>query len=39
MQRQRKAAAIEMALMDAKSVLFETSAVGSCQQQLLADIK
>jgi len=36
MQRQRKAAAIELALMDAKTVLFETSAVGMRQQQLLS---
>lgn len=33
-QRQRKAAAIELALMDADVVLFETSAVGKRQQAL-----
>ncbi|WP_299871126.1 TIGR02270 family protein [uncultured Cocleimonas sp.] len=35
MQRQRKAAAMELALMTADGVLFETSAIGSRQQQLL----
>lgn len=34
-QRQRKAAALEMALMADDNVLFETSAVGQRQQQLL----
>ena len=34
-QRQRQSAAIELALMDADAVLFETSAVGRRQQQLL----
>ena len=33
-QRQRKAAALELALMDANAVLFETSAVGKRQQHL-----
>ena len=39
MQRQRKAAATELALMDADAVLFESSAVGARQQQLLSNIK
>ena len=39
MQRQRKAAATELALMDDKTVLFESSAVGARQQQLLRNFK
>ena len=34
-QRQRKAAALELALMDANTVLFETSAMGKRQQNIL----